>query len=163
MAITTNDSVKLLLSPAKLIAELKRRKTLRKYNLDPDKIHDEVSVKFPENVKMGPNSYMNSGHIIAGTYAKITIGDWCAIGHNVTINATTRDLENPTGPDFKSIGKDIVIGDHVWIGNNVYIKEGIKIGNHVVIGANSMVTKDIEDYAVVGGVPAKVLKYLKKK
>lgn len=52
-----------------------------------------------------------------------------------------------------------VIGDDVWIGTRAIIMPGVKIGNGVVIGAGAVVTKDTPDYAVVGGVPAKILKF----
>ena len=52
----------------------------------------------------------------------------------------------------------IIIGDNVWIGANCYIREGIKIGRNSVVGANSVVTKDVPENAVVGGVPAKLIK-----
>ncbi len=55
-----------------------------------------------------------------------------------------------------------MIGDHVWIGNNVVILPGIQVGDHSVIGANAVVTKDVPEYAVVGGVPAKIIKHLDK-
>jgi acetyltransferase-like isoleucine patch superfamily enzyme len=51
------------------------------------------------------------------------------------------------------------IGNDVWIGNNVSIKYGVKIGNGAIIGAGAVVTKDVEPYSVVGGVPAKIIKY----
>ncbi len=51
------------------------------------------------------------------------------------------------------------IGNDVWIGNNVTIKYGIKIGNGAIIGSGAVVTKDIEPYSIVGGIPAKIIKY----
>jgi len=149
------------MSPARFLAERKRRRILAKFGIDPAKITCEVSIFSIENVSIGPNTYMNSGKIYAGTKAKVKIGDWCAIGYNVTISATTHDPDFPTGPDRKGMEKDIIIGDHVWIGNNVFIKEGITIGSHVIIGANAVVTKDVPDRAVVGGVPARILRYRK--
>lgn len=62
------------------------------------------------------------------------------------------------GPESSSKG-DIVIGDDVWIGRNVTIMSGIKIGQGVIIAAGSIVTRDVEPYAVVAGVPARVIKY----
>jgi maltose O-acetyltransferase len=47
----------------------------------------------------------------------------------------------------------------VWIGSNVFIKEGITIGNNVIIGANSVVTKNVPDNEIVGGIPAKHIKF----
>lgn len=52
-----------------------------------------------------------------------------------------------------------IIGDDVWIGTRAIIMPGVKIGKGVIVGAGAVVTKDIPDYAVVGGVPAKILKY----
>lgn len=50
------------------------------------------------------------------------------------------------------------IGNDVWIGTNVIITRGVKIGNGAVIAAGSVVTRDVEDYSIVGGIPAKVIK-----
>ena len=113
-----------------------------------------------KNIKIMEHTYIRSGEIAAGE-AKVTIGKNCAIGKNVSIRARTHDPLEPTLNDstkiIKKIYKDIKIGDHVWIGNNVYIKEGVTIGDHVIIGANSVVTKNIGSGHVVGGVPAKIL------
>ena len=54
---------------------------------------------------------------------------------------------------------NVLIGDYVWIGANVFIGPGVKIGNNSVIGANSVVTKDVEAFSIVGGVPAKLIRY----
>ena len=55
----------------------------------------------------------------------------------------------------------VTIGNDVWIGMRSIIMPGVKIGNGAVIGAGAIVTKDVPDYAIVGGVPAKVIKYRK--
>lgn len=54
---------------------------------------------------------------------------------------------------------DVIVGNDVWIGANVTVMSGIKIGNGAVIATNSTVTKDVPDYAIVGGNPAKIIKY----
>ena len=89
------------------------------------------------------------------------IGENCAISYNVHIRAVTHDPRKPTGPDRKTIEKNIVIGNNVWIGANAYIREGVKIGDNVIIGANSVVTHDIPPNSVAAGVPAKIIKKLK--
>ena len=55
--------------------------------------------------------------------------------------------------------KKTTIGNDVWIGSNAIIIAGVKIGNGAIIGAGAVVTKDVPDYAVVGGVPARIIKY----
>lgn len=53
----------------------------------------------------------------------------------------------------------MTIGNDVWIGTNAVIMPGITVGNGVIIGAGAVVTKDVPDYAVVGGIPAKIIKF----
>lgn len=64
---------------------------------------------------------------------------------------TDRDFFNPTEP--------VVVGNDVWIGERVLVMGGVKIGNGAVIGAGAIVTKDVPAYAIVGGVPAKIIRY----
>lgn len=56
---------------------------------------------------------------------------------------------------------ETIIGNDVWIGTRAIIMPGVRIGNGVIIGAGAVVTKDIPDYAIVGGIPARILKYRK--
>ena len=150
-----------IVAQSELYQERLRREKLLKYGINPDTISKHVNFMKIENIKIGPNTYMNSGQIYAGVKSRAVIGDWCAIGYNVHIRAWTHNPKRPTGPDWSLgdgiIEEDVVIGDYVWIGDNVFIKTGVKIGDHAIIGANSVVTKNVGDYEVVGGSPAKVL------
>lgn len=129
-------------------------------------IHESVKIfeiektTFRGNISIGPNTYLNRCWLETGSNSKIVIGEWCAVGYNSFIMSITHDTIIATGPHttrpFKEA--DIIIGNNVWIGANCYIREGVKIGNNSVIGANSVVTKDVPENAVVGGVPAKLLK-----
>lgn len=61
--------------------------------------------------------------------------------------------------DYYSENQKITIGSDVWIGARVFIRDGVTIGNGAIIGAGSVVTKDVPDYAIVGGVPAKIIRF----
>lgn len=111
------------------------------------------------NVHIGPHTYVNSGLIQSGPKSKVVIGEWCAIGNNVNILAVTHDTERATGPERPLVEKDIRIGNHVWIGSNVYVGNGCTVGNNSVIGANAVVVKDVPANAIVGGIPAKVIRF----
>lgn len=111
----------------------------------------------------------------------IEIGSYSELGTNCVIQSNTVIGDNVImGPDIKIYTKNhkfdsldipiqfqghtnekTVIGNDVWLGANVIILPGVNIGNHVVVAAGAVVTKDVPDYAIVGGVPAKVLKYRK--
>ena len=114
------------------------------------------------------NIWENSAHV--------KIGNFCSIASNVNIytggnHRTDWVTTYPFGHIHKSIfnkfnGKghpttkgDVVIGNDVWIGSNVTIMSGITIGDGAVIANNSHVVKDIDPYSIVGGNPAKHIKY----
>ena len=85
------------------------------------------------------------------------------MGPNVTILTHTHIIDRtdiPMGQQGMRIA-EVVIGNDVWIGMRVIIMPGIKIGDGAVIGAGAVVTKDVPDFAIVGGVPAKIIKYRK--
>ena len=96
-----------------------------------------------------------------------TIGNYCSIASNVTIGPGDHDYKNVStcvramkaaGIELNLLRKKVVIGSDVWIGANVVILQGVTIGNGAVIAAGAVVNKDVADYTIVGGVPAKVIK-----
>lgn len=110
----------------------------------------------------GKNSYIGSSSTIQALEDCIVqIGDNCSISHNVrvytTSNISNQDL-NTQNPKAKKTG-NVIIHNGVWIGANVFINPGITIGENAVVGSNSVVTKDVEAYAIYGGVPAKLIKH----
>ena len=94
---------------------------------------------------------------------KSNIGRYCSIANLVTIGAGEHDIEkistNCLLTEHNLTEKDCEIGNDVWIGVDSIIRRGVKIGNCVVVGANSFVNKDVPDFAVVAGNPAKIIKY----
>lgn len=94
----------------------------------------------------------------------ITIGNNVLTGRFVTITDNAHGETNlatlqiaPISRKLVSKGK-VIIGDNVWISDKVTILPGVKIGNGVIIAANSVVTKDIPNYCLAAGVPAKIIK-----
>lgn len=88
----------------------------------------------------------------------VMMGRWVNIMTNSHDTSRTDIPMNQQGNQNK---RKVTIGSDVWIGNRVIILPGVTIGNGVIIGAGAVVTKDIPDYAVVGGVPAKIIKFRK--
>jgi virginiamycin A acetyltransferase len=141
-------------------------------------MHSQIS----GNIEIGRYTTFNGpGSDITARIHKVSIGNFCSIARNCTIQefnhitnrCTTyyihRNLFNATGrqeyiwqgseeQDIESRGP-IIIGNDVWIGAQSIILSGVTIGNGAVISANSTVTRDIPPYAIAAGSPAKVIKY----
>ena len=124
-------------------------------------ISGKVNLDNPKNIYIGKNSYINSGYIMAGKKSKIIIGDNCMISYNVHIRSTTHVHDSLKKPMIAQgiFEKDIVIGNDVWIGYGAQIMPGVHISDGSIIGAGAVVTKDVDSYSVVGGVPAKLIHY----
>ena len=92
----------------------------------------------------------------------VTIGNHVNLAQGITVTALNHNFIDTTlRIDEQGISTNpVVIGDDVWIGANAVILPGVQIGRHVVIAAGAVVTKDVPDNCVVGGIPAKVLKDL---
>lgn len=89
------------------------------------------------------------------------IGNNVIMGPCVKIYTTNHIYESLDIPvQYQGLTREkVVIGNDVWLGANVVILPSVTIGNHVVVAAGAIVTKDIPDFAIVAGVPAKVIKY----
>jgi len=123
------------------------------------------SQNFTPIVKIGNNvSFNYDVHI--GCINQISIGDNCLFGSRILITdhnhgeATKKSL-NKAPEDRMLISKgNIVIGDNVWVGEGVAILAGVTIGKNSIVSANSVITKNVPPNVMVGGVPAKIIKYI---
>ncbi len=123
-----------------------------------------------ERAELGDHSYVNRGTIfMSGKIGKFcSIGYYCQIGmqkHPLTYVSTSSKIYgswsvlsgDPAGR-FDEFPDPPVIGNDVWIGSNAHILQGVSIGHGAVVGAGSVVTKDVDPYSIVGGVPARTIR-----
>lgn len=122
----------------------------------------------------GIGSYDNGAKVWRWTKATLLIGNYCSIAYDVNFIIDEGFHKGSTISNYPLINNlnkqnytdvniqqrnGIVIGNDVWIGMGAFIMPNVKIGNGAIIAANSVVTRDVPDYAVVVGSPAKVIKY----
>ena len=134
--------------------------------------------EFDDFVEIGRRNTVVSAKIGNGTYTgefciikHCRIGKFCSISWNVSIGGANHIIDRiSSAPLHRVFGgaeekyrsfeeEHIEIGNDVWIAAGAHILRGVKIGDGAVIAANSVVTKDVPPYAIVAGVPAKILKY----
>lgn len=110
--------------------------------------------------KIHDSSHLKSDAVIDCT-GGVEIGQYFHTGRGLTIFSTNHDFESKCKIPYneESIIAPVTIKDFVWCGANVTIVPGVTIGEGAVIGAGAVVTKDVPEHAVVGGNPAKILKY----
>lgn len=115
-----------------------------------------IDIEIGDNSTIGINSYIGG----IGSGGKLVIGNNVMMARDIIILTRTHNFENVYEPMNTQGGENFIvtIGDDVWIGARVIILPGIKIGNGAIIGAGAVVTKDIPQYSIVGGVPAKLIR-----
>ena len=123
------------------------------------------------NVKMGKYSYLGYDCEVFNA----EIGSYCSIAGGVYIGGDEHPINwVSTSPVFHDVRcdpakrfykhklppvKQTIIGNDVWIGRGAIVKQGVKIGNCAIIGSGAVVTKDVEPYSIIGGCPAKLIRY----
>ena len=150
-------------------------KTTRPLTLHDWKKHP-LAVSAPAVKHCGRHTYAGSNFFCL-LPQETSIGSFCSLGANVQLGHNDHPLQYLSSSSFfylDALGwksgdtvshnefwhpQPITIGNDVWIGNNVFIKNGITVGDGAVIGASSVVTKNVPPYAIVAGVPAKIIRF----
>lgn len=117
---------------------------------------------FADKISLGDNVWLGSKTELDGA-GEIEIGDGVIFGPEICVYSRTHNFDssdlNALPFDNVVIMSKVVINDYVWIGRRVIILPGVTIGKAAIVGAGAVVAKDVPDYAVVVGNPAKVVKY----
>lgn len=112
---------------------------------------------FGKNIHVGRNVFINACCHFQD-HGGIAIGDGCQIGHNVVF-ATLNHLTSPEERHI-TVPAPILLGRNVWIGSNSTILPGVTIGDNAIVAAGAVVTGDVPAGAIVGGVPARLIRMI---
>ncbi len=112
---------------------------------------------YGKHIETGKNFFANYNCTLLDV-ARIRIGDNCQMAPNVAIYTAGHPMHPMSRNSAYEYGKEVTIGDNVWIGDNTVICPGVHVGDNVVIGAGSVVTKDIPDWSMAAGNPCKVIR-----
>lgn len=121
------------------------------------RIHSGIDFGTGVNLRLGDHSSINKKCWVSND---TVIGRDVMMGPEVVILSSSHNHENTTIPMRQQGAPDrrpVVIGDDVWIGTRAIILRGVRVGDHSIVAAGAVVTKDVPDWSVVGGNPAKVI------
>ena len=123
------------------------------------KIHMWANFFQPKNIKIGEGSIIGD-HIFLDGRSKLSIGNHVDIASEVLIYNSEHDVE---AEDFSAREEPVEIGDYVFIGPRAIILPGVTIGKGAIVAAGAVVSRNVPDFTMVGGVPAKIIGERKNK
>lgn len=114
----------------------------------------------PKGIEIGDHTLIGDNARIGGKFG-VKIGSFVSFAGDIDVFTVRNSYEDWHKPlCFQGYtGSPVEIGDDVWIGTKAVIMPGVKIGRGAIIGASAVVTKDVPSYAIVGGIPAKIIKF----
>ena len=151
------------------LLSLKRHRMWKERNLH--NTTDCVDSEFPlEQVTVGKGTYGGVNALIFSDTLRLSIGSYCSIApdvsfiagadHSMSFVSTFPYRVKVMGEKYEAVSKgNIIIDDDVWIGYGATILSGVHISQGAVVAAGAVVSRDVPPYAIVGGIPAKVIKY----
>lgn len=142
------------------------RNIFRKVNCDIKSIiigpdcNSNFTINSPERLSIKNGTVIN-GYCYINAYGGVSIGQYCHIGKGLTVFSHNHNYNSEFSIpyDDTDIIKPVEIKDFVWCGSNVTIVPGVTIGEGVVIASGTVVTKDVPDYAIIGGNPHRIIKF----
>lgn len=122
-------------------------------------IHMGARFYQPENIRIGSDTIIGEGVVLDGR-AALVIGNHVDFASEVMVYNSQHDINSPT---FSAESSPVHIEDYVFIGPRAIILPGVTIGRGAVVAAGAVVTKDVKEFEIVGGVPAKIIGERKNK
>ena len=121
-------------------------------------IHRNVDLRSPYRIIVGAHTNINKRCVLDGR-GGLKIGDNVDIAQETNIWTEQHDYNSPT---YKSVCKEVIIEDYVWLASRVTVLPGVHIGRGAVVASGAVVTKDVPPLAIVAGIPAKIIGYRKE-
>lgn len=131
-----------------------------KYRGSNTEICRNIDLRVPSRVSIGNNCVINKNVLLDGRGGNLIIGNNVDIAQDTHIWTMQHDYNSP---DYKEVGKSVIINDYVWVASGVTILPGVTIGKGAVIATGAVVTKDVAPYTIVAGVPARPIGQRKKR
>ncbi|HVL27564.1 MAG TPA: acyltransferase [Acidimicrobiales bacterium] len=159
------DALRALVAPLvrELVAEaLAEHRTSDPHHEPPDPLETMLVFGDRSRLEIDGTAKVNNA-LFNLSSGRVTVGPYSFFGHGVSVLTGSHDVER-FGPErqeaIPSEGRDVVIGQGVWVASNATVVGPCRIGDHAVVGVGSVVLDDVEPYAIVAGSPAKVIRVI---